>query len=43
MIKHGDPKDAWVNSASGHMGRSQQWPARVISVVMPWIARQLDQ
>jgi pimeloyl-ACP methyl ester carboxylesterase len=43
MMKHGDPKDVWVNPAGGHMGRSQQWPARVISqrVVMPWIARQL--
>ena len=43
MMKHGDPKDTWVNPAGGHMGRSQQWPSRQIAerVVMPWIARQL--
>jgi dienelactone hydrolase len=43
MMKHGDPKDAWVNPAGGHMGRSPQWTPRTISerVVMPWIARQL--
>ena len=43
MMKHGDPKDAWVNPAGGHMGRSQQWTSRVINerVVTPWIARQL--
>jgi esterase FrsA len=43
MMKHGDPKDTWVNPAGGHMGRSQQWPPRLISerVVMPWIVRRL--
>jgi hypothetical protein len=43
MMKHGDPKDTWVNPGGGHMGRSQQWPSRQIveRVVMPWIARQL--
>lgn len=44
MMKHGDPKDTWVNPAGGHMGRSPQWSSRAIAerVVMPWIARQLD-
>lgn len=43
MMKHGDPKDAWVNPAGGHMGRSEQWPQRQIieRVVMPWIERAL--
>jgi esterase FrsA len=44
MMKHGDPKDTWVNPTGGHMGRSQQWPPRMIAekVVMPWIVRQLQ-
>ena len=43
MMKHGDPKDAWVNPAGGHMGRSDTWPQRKIldEVVMPWIERKL--
>lgn len=44
MMKHGDPKDTWVNPAGGHMGRSEQWPQRMIieRVVMPWIERALS-
>jgi pimeloyl-ACP methyl ester carboxylesterase len=44
MMKHGDPKDTWVNPAGGHMGRSEQWPQRMIleRVVMPWIERTLS-
>ena len=43
MMKHGDPKDAWVNPAGGHMGRSDAWPQGKIldEVVMPWIERRL--
>ena len=43
MMKHGDPKDAWVNPDGGHMGRSEQWPQRRVldEVVMPWIERKL--
>jgi pimeloyl-ACP methyl ester carboxylesterase len=43
MMKHGDPKDAWVNPAGGHMGRSEQWPQRRVldEVVLPWIERKL--
>jgi len=43
MMKHGDPKDAWVNPDGGHMGRSEQWPQRRVldEVVLPWIERKL--
>ncbi len=43
MMKHGDPKDTWVNPQGGHMGRSEQWPQPQIveRVVMPWIERAL--
>ncbi len=43
MMKHGDPKDSWVNPAGGHMGRSEQWPQRRVldEVVLPWIERKL--
>jgi len=43
LMKHGDPKDVWVNPEGGHMGRSQQWPqGKIIDrVVMPWIERAL--
>jgi hypothetical protein len=43
MMKHGDPKDAWVNPQGGHMGRSKEWSSGDISqkVVMPWIVRAL--
>ena len=44
MMKHGDPKDTWVNPAGGHMGRSEQWPQSRIfqNVVLPWIERRLQ-
>ncbi|MDH3419906.1 MAG: esterase FrsA [Gammaproteobacteria bacterium] len=43
MMKHGDPKTAWVNPVGGHMGRSEEWPGGRIQrdVVQPWIMRQL--
>lgn len=43
MMKHGDPKDVWVNPSGGHMGRSPQWPqARIFrEVVLPWIEKVL--
>jgi len=43
MMKHGDPKDVWVNPDGGHMGRSERWPQGQIieRVVMPWIERKL--
>ena len=44
LMKHGDPKDAWVNPAGGHMGRSPNWSSGDIfrRVVLPWIARKLE-
>ncbi|HSQ04198.1 MAG TPA: alpha/beta hydrolase, partial [Burkholderiales bacterium] len=43
LMKHGDPKEAWVNPAGGHMGRSPQWTGKMIAdrVLMPWITRML--
>lgn len=43
MMKHGDPKTAWVNPVGGHMGRSEQWPTgRILAeIVEPWLMRQL--
>ena len=43
MMKHGDPKTAWVNPAGGHMGRSEHWSGGRIQaeVVRPWLLRQL--
>jgi len=43
LMKHGDPKLAWVNPVGGHMGRSAEWPdSRVqAEVVRPWLMRQL--
>jgi esterase FrsA len=43
MMKHGDPKTAWVNPVGGHMGRSEKWPGGRImrEVVQPWLMRQL--
>ena len=43
LMKHGDPKDAWVNPAGGHMGRSADWSSRDVftKVVLPWIVRRL--
>lgn len=44
MMKHGDPKDAWVNPQGGHMGRSKEWSSRAIfqRVVLPWITRTIN-
>jgi pimeloyl-ACP methyl ester carboxylesterase len=43
MMRHGDPKHAWVNPVGGHMGRSQDWPmGRILAeVVEPWLMRQI--
>jgi dienelactone hydrolase len=42
-LERGDVKQAWVNPAGGHMGRSAQWPAAAIAekVLFPWIARRM--
>ena len=43
MMRHGDPKVAWVNPDGGHMGRSEKWSGGRIQaeVVRPWLMRQL--
>jgi esterase FrsA len=43
MMRHGDPKTAWVNPVGGHMGRSKEWPTgRILAeIVEPWLMRQL--
>lgn len=43
MMRHGDPKHAWVNPVGGHMGRSSEWPTgRILAeVVEPWLMRQI--
>jgi pimeloyl-ACP methyl ester carboxylesterase len=43
LMRHGDPKDVWVNPEGGHMGRSERWPqGKVIAeVVEPWVLRRL--
>ena len=44
LLKHGGAKDAWVNPAGGHMGRSPEWPSSRIAdeVLLPWIARIIN-
>ena len=41
LLEHGSAKDAWVNPAGGHMGRSPEWPSSRIAdeVLLPCIAR----
>jgi esterase FrsA len=43
LLHTGSPKEDWVNSAGGHMGRSADWPDNKIfrEVVVPWMARHL--
>lgn len=43
LLHSGSPKEAWVNPAGGHMGRSAEWPDERIfrEIVVPWMARRL--
>jgi len=43
LMKHGDPKEVWVNPEGGHMGRSERWPqGKVLTeVVEPWVLQRL--
>ena len=43
LMKSGTPKEAWVNPAGGHMGRSADFTSPMIAqqVVIPWIVRAL--
>ena len=44
LLHTGQPKDAWVNPAGGHMGRNTDWPDGKIfkEVVLPWVVRRLS-
>ena len=43
LMRHGSPKEAWVNPVGGHMGRSPDFPSPTIArqVVLPWILRAM--
>ena len=43
MMKHGDPKLAWVNPEGGHMGDSERYSGSWIrqNVIQPWLFQQL--
>jgi len=43
LLKHGSPKEAWVNPEGGHMGRGRGWSDEQIfeRVVLPWIVRRI--
>lgn len=45
LLRHGTPKEAWINPAGGHMGRSREWPSQRIrdEVIVPWLARRLER
>jgi hypothetical protein len=41
-----DPREAWINPAGGHMGRTPgTWPDPVIfrKIILPWEVRRLGQ
>jgi pimeloyl-ACP methyl ester carboxylesterase len=43
LMRHGSPKEAWINPSGGHMGRSPEFPSPAIArqVVLPWILRAM--
>ncbi len=43
LMKHGDPKDVWVDPEGGHLGRSERWPqGRILGeVIRPWVLAHL--
>jgi esterase FrsA len=43
LMRHGDPKEVWVNPEGGHMGRSERWPQGKVldEVVEPWVLHRL--
>ena len=44
LMKHGDPKEVWVNPEGGHMGRTAEMSDRKIfeTVTLPWVVRMLN-
>jgi len=45
LLRHGSPKEAWVNPQGGHMGRSKDWPDERIfrEVTLPWLESALKR
>lgn len=43
LLRHGSPKQAWINPKGGHGGRSPDWPESAIfeQVTLPWIKHRL--
>ncbi len=43
LLHNGSPKEAWVNPAGAHMGRSAEWSdGRIFEqIVVPWVARRI--
>ncbi len=43
LLRHGSPKEAWVNPQGGHMGRGPNWSSQRIQrdVTVPWMVRML--
>ncbi len=43
LLRHGSPKEAWVNPQGMHMGRSPGWSSQRIQreVTVPWMVRML--
>jgi esterase FrsA len=44
LLRHGSPKQAWVNPEGGHMGQGKGWPSQKIArdVAVPWMVRMLN-
>lgn len=43
LLRHGLPKEAWINPEGGHMGRSADYldPWIYANVTLPWVVRRL--
>lgn len=43
LLRHGRPKELWINPEGGHMGRSADYPDPWIfsNVTLPWVVRRL--
>jgi esterase FrsA len=43
LLRHGSPKQAWLNPEGGHMGQGKGWPSQKIArdIAVPWMVRML--